>query len=540
VDLERVAAVIRPRNPWEAIDLGFGMVRAWWRPVGAAWLATVAPAWCLLFLLLSGKPVFALFLLWWLRPLFDRVPLYVVSRCLFGAPPPRGAVVAELHKLWGRDLWAALTVQRFDPARAFHLPVGQLEGLTGFHRRQRIALLNRDGLAQAVWLTLGCAVLEIAMALALLEAVGLMAPQPESGLAAALQAAAEGDAPYWLHLLAGAVAFLAFTAIEPFYVAAGFSLYLSRRTRLEGWDVEIAFRRLAGRLRGRAAAALLLGLLWLPAAAHAFFPGEDPQEAVHRILAEPEFRTREKVTTWQRRDTADPQPATRRPRRSTDPSPVPGSGSDPLDRAAPAIPSDSVGVVGLTVAVLVLIALAALSFAAWRDWRRRPRTLDPEGDRPLPETVFGLDIRPESLPDDIPAAAWAAWESGDPTAALALLYRGALACLVHRDNLEIAPSWTESDCLAAVRKHLRPGPGRSRSDRTDPSDRTDRSDQTSTGPAQGGGRGGDLQRSLPTYFAQLTAAWQSTAYAHRPPAREEAQALCGGWSGFFRAHREAA
>ena len=31
------------------------------------------------------------------------------------------------------------------------------------------------------------------------------------------------------------------------------------------------------------------------------------------------------------------------------------------------------------------------------------------------------------------------------------------------------------------------------------------------------------------YFGRLTHAWQSTAYAHRPPSREEAKALCDGW-----------
>src|SRR6185369_10353574 len=204
-----VAAVIRPRSPWEAIDLGFGMVRAWWRPVAAAWLATVAPVWCLLFLLLSGKPGWALFLLWWLRPLFDRVPLFVVSRRLFGEPTPAGAVVAGLPRLWGHDLWAGLTAQRLDPARSFHLPIGQLEGLAGGQRKRRGELLGRGGRSAAVWLTAGCSLLELAVAFGLLEVLGLMAPQPESGVAAALRAAAEGDAPYWLHLVAGGIAFLA-------------------------------------------------------------------------------------------------------------------------------------------------------------------------------------------------------------------------------------------------------------------------------------------------------------------------------------------
>jgi len=37
---------------------------------------------------------------------------------------------------------------------------------------------------------------------------------------------------------AAAVAF-----IEPFYVAAGFGMYLNRRVELEAWDVEQEFRR---------------------------------------------------------------------------------------------------------------------------------------------------------------------------------------------------------------------------------------------------------------------------------------------------------
>jgi hypothetical protein len=477
--------------------------------VSAAWLATVAPVWCLLFLLLSGKPFLALFLLWWLRPLFDRVPLFVVSRCLFGAPPPRGAVIAELRRLWGSDLWAGLTVQRFDLARSFHLPVGQLEGLAGPQRKRRIELLNRAGHAQATWLTFGCFLLELAACIALLEVLGIMAPQPESGLSAAFQAAADGDAPYWLGLVIGAVSFLAFTVLEPFYVAAGFSLYLSRRTRLEGWDVEIAFRRLTGRLAGRGtggtAAALLLALLSLvaaprPALASSGAADPDPARIIHQILAGPDFHTREKVTSWKRRQPRKPKEATAEPAEAP---PAPRASSGTSGFSAPSLPAGSVGLVGFLVAAAILAVLAVLSFGAWRDWRRRVRLPGEEDGRtPLPQAVFGLDIRPESLPLDVPAAAWAAWESGDPAAALALLYRGALACLVHRDGLEIAPSWTEGDCLAAVKR-----------------------------------RGA---RESSDYLARLTAAWQSTAYAHRPPSREEAQALCAGWSRCFRTHHQAA
>lgn len=505
MDLENVAAVIRPRSPWEAIDLGFGMVRAWWRPVGSAWLLTVAPAWCLLFLLLSGKPGLALFVLWWLRPLFDRVPLHVVSRRLFGAAPAPGEVAGDLPQLWGRDLLAALTIQRLDPSRSFHLPVGQLEGLTGTARKRRTVLLDYSGRSAAIWLTAACSLLEIFTFFGLLGLVGLLSQGP--GIWAALRtAASEETLPYWLGLVIGALSFLAFLIIEPFYVAAGFSLYLSRRTMLEGWDVEISFRRLAARLTGgrRGRAAVVLLVLALGGAGMAegkprptSSEAADPSAVIRQVLASPDFRTREKVSTWRLRKRSSSQP------RDRDEEEAPA-------RPGFSLPTEAIRVVALSLGGVVLVILGLLLFRLIRDWLRRVPTSSKRDADPLPEAVFGLDIRPESLPPDVPAAAWAAWERGDPAAALGLLYRGALACLVHRDGLEVASSWTEGDCLAVVRRRAVPA------------------------GADDGAQ----------YFARLTYAWQSTAYAHRPPSREEAQALCSTWSQHFetagREGREAA
>ncbi len=36
---------------------------------------------------------------------------------------------------------------------------------------------------------------------------------------------------------------LAVLLIEPFYVAAGFAMYLNRRAELEAWDIEQEFKR---------------------------------------------------------------------------------------------------------------------------------------------------------------------------------------------------------------------------------------------------------------------------------------------------------
>jgi hypothetical protein len=72
-----------------------------------------------------------------------------------------------------------------------------------------------------------------------------------------------------------------------------------------------------------------------------------------------------------------------------------------------------------------------------------------------PSFVRDLDIRPESLPPDIGAAAFALWEQGEKRGALALLYRGMLSRLVHVHSVPIRDSSTEGDCLALATRHLR-------------------------------------------------------------------------------------
>ena len=65
-----------------------------------------------------------------------------------------------------------------------------------------------------------------------------------------------------------------------------------------------------------------------------------------------------------------------------------------------------------------------------------------------PTHVQDLDIRPETLPHDIGAAARALWDRGECRAALALLYRGMLSRFAHVHRVPIRDSSTEGDCLA--------------------------------------------------------------------------------------------
>lgn len=76
------------------------------------------------------------------------------------------------------------------------------------------------------------------------------------------------------------------------------------------------------------------------------------------------------------------------------------------------------------------------------------RVFDGEAPFIAPTHVGELDIRPETLPSDVGAAARALWDRGEQRAALALLYRGLLSRLAHVHRLPIRDSTTEGDCLA--------------------------------------------------------------------------------------------
>jgi hypothetical protein len=126
------------------------------------------------------------------------------------------------------------------------------------------------------------------------------------------------------------------------------------------------------------------------------------------------------------------------------------------------------------------------------------RFLQSRGERSVPlrfstpTHVRDLDIRPESLPDDIGGAALELWERGEHRAALALLYRGLLSRLAHVHSVPIRDSSTEGDCLTLAAAHL---------------------------PA-----------ARSAYMGRLIRIWQRAVYGSVEPSAEEFHALCAGFA----------
>jgi len=470
-----IAIALRRRSPWEAMDLGLSMLQRWWRLVYvphlvvAALVAAVAfaAAWML------ERPWVALLAIWWLKPLNDRVVLHVLSRAVFGEKQGTRAVFAQAGQWLRTGLLPYLLFRWWpDMARSFYLPVRQLEGQRYSQARARKSQLGRRVHSYAVWLTIVCLHFELVVYWSLGLGTELLLPATASEGRNFFESLQTGDVWGWADVAAYA---FAVALLEPFYVAAGFALYLNRRSVLEGWDIEVALRRIAERHAAAVAGILIslfIGISFLPETA---FAQKDPKQEIAEVLKAPEFPHQRDTTQWRLRK--------------------PWEQGEPRERRD----LSWLGALGQALAdgVRVLFWIAAgalLAYALWWAARLLPRGAGPapEPYRP-PESLFGMELAPEKLPADVATAAAALAAEGKLREALGLLYRGALSDLVHRQGVMLLASHTEGEVLSLV-------PGEKRS-----------------------------------YMKDLVDLWRHCAYGRLKPGRAQVDALAQGYRGFVAA-----
>lgn len=488
MQLADLQAELRPRSWWEAMELGLALLRRDAAPAMGAWLALALPAWLLIAGLLWQHPFWALGLLWWLEALWDLAVLHVLSRSLFGPTPSVAATLRAWPGLVKRLFLLAGLRYRLGPSQAARLPVLMLEGLSPARRGVRM----REMLQGLYAPSLAMSLLTVLMRLNLLVAAAVLVgwftsqplPMPDAEIIAPL--------PSWFQLAAFAALFVSSAIVRPTEVAAGFGLYLARRTASEGWDIELRFRRLADRLRGGAGAALVLLLILLvspPATAQ----DSDPAEVIQQVLQHEDFDTTHTRNRW--------VPRKRGPEPELTPAP---EASDPQGRQTrqaegrprPDMPLHSLVGTALETALWAALVLV-LALVLW-EVIRRGRGL-PVGGTSTPGTqrpaiaVAGTQPR-DAAPADPVQRARGLWEQGQGAAALGALYQAAVQALV-AGGLKVPDGATEGEVLRLARRQLSE-PGRS-------------------------------------YLQRLVRAWQALAYAHRTPDDASFEGFLTDWPDGF-------
>ena len=321
--LSDATVAIRPRSTWEAMDLGVLMSQQHRRLLMTSWAIVTLPLFVVLSLLLWDSPSLAVLIFWWLKPAYERLPLYILSKALFGETPTLKQALREFPRLLKPQLLASLTWRRLSLSRSFLLPVVQLEGLDGTARQQRLQVLLQRNAGAAQWLTIIGMHLETALWIGLMVLFYMLLPQQIETDWDWQSLILDADHHWrWLEHLTNAFYALVLVVWEPIYVACGFSLYLNRRTALEAWDIELVFRRLRQRLNSSALGLLLAVCLLLPAVPPVW-AAADPASAPEapRLLHQPltsqaahdSIKALLDTTAVQEQGKRDPLPLWRRP-----------------------------------------------------------------------------------------------------------------------------------------------------------------------------------------------------------------------------------
>jgi hypothetical protein len=178
--------------------------------------------------------------IWCAKPWLDRTILFVLSRAAFGKPTAPVDVWRAQRHVWWRQFLFTWTVRRLSLWRGLTEPVYQLEEFSITKAHARIRQIRHRNAGSAAMMTSAFSLSEAALSFALFSLVFWLSP---NGRTPSLEEFVTGGVPTFIALsmpLAYAVTVL---FLEPFYVAAGFAMYLNRRAELEAWDIEQEFRR---------------------------------------------------------------------------------------------------------------------------------------------------------------------------------------------------------------------------------------------------------------------------------------------------------
>lgn len=454
---------VRPRHAWEALELGSSLLRYYMAAVYKPWLIL----WFLLASFIFVLPMsigWKFFFLSWLAPLCERSVVFVLSRAVFGNTPSMKESLKSFLSQCKTGWFSTLVLWRLAPGRAFKSPIWQLEGSKGDFANKRYKALSFMSSTSAFWFGFFFSTIETCVIFTLdylwfeqsiiqvvTEFSVLQSEIPLQRLAFL----------YWTMALV-------YAFFRPFYVSSCFTLYLSQRMKIEGWDIELQFRNIANRVQAKNIILALVFTLTL------FTPSlvkaeQTPQEVIGEVMAHEDFNEKQEVTRYFPKDLGEDENV--------------GTPSSPSSQFFTYI-----------IVIICIVAVIGILVYILRNARKLSVRSYKEVVKEV-NSVMGMDISKQSLPNDIPGEVMKLWHSGEVRGALSLLYRGALFQFIDVYKVDFEESDTEGDCLLKVNRQ---------------------SDQREK-----------------EFFQELTSLWQQLAYAHVEPQEERIVFLCQHWPQIF-------
>ncbi len=520
--LQEITANIRLRSTWEAIDMGFAMVQNWWKAIYIPLSILTFSIAALLYLLIPEDDFWmAGLIFWWLKPLYDRLVLHIISHKLFNEELSSWEALKAIPSLiWNTGFFQTMTFRRLSLSRGFNLPIWQLEQLRGKPRADRQRVLHLAAHSQATWLTIAMIHLELFLVLSLFALIALFTP--ENILSDFVDGLFNNkfDNTIWLDYLNYVFYVVVVTFLHPFYIAGSFALYINRRTQLEAWDLELDFRKLAIRVKNLLKPKTIttpplfyifvfltiLGGSPNTVNAETNLPNtistgeqdtktefiadtrqgaESSKKIIKEVMLTKNLDDKKTTKLWVRKKLP------KKKNINTDDSGV----ADFLKNLFKPIALFISKVIEFGLWILIAIAIGLLFY--YRDlWLPLLQGGSITKQKySAPEVMFGMDVRAESLPDNIIGEAQKLWQAGKHRESLSLLYRGALIRLINQEHVKLENSHTEGDVLHHANKQLTP--------------------------------------AKQAYLKTLTAQWKLIAYAHRLPADADMQQLFSRWDSDF-------
>jgi hypothetical protein len=512
--LDKMTIALRVRSPWQAMDLGLRMVRANARAIWVPYIQFTLP----IFLMINGLGYLidhmwiGWVFIWWLKPLYDRIPLHVLSRVTFGGEPTRKETLRSPFN-WKFGLLASwLTIRRFSFWRSMTTPIDILENLSSARLPQRRSVLVSAVSAQMMGLTFICVLFEIVIYTSLIALFYMFIPIEYVGkVFDDFQNSFTIEPPKWADLAFNFVYYISVVVVSPFYVGAGFAAYLNRRTQLEAWDIEIAFKRIASRFKAVSSA---IALCFVVASGIGFsqqiiaaeseetkaeaIPAAKPKslqelmgdrykaepksvaDAVAKAYRNKDLGPKEKITSW--------EPKYKKKEKEKEKEKTENSSLKGLESVIESFTAmiAFMAEYGLWILLALFLAFLAWKLRDWMPWQGEKTTSKRELDALSESDVLNL----ETLPNDISHVVQQLWPH-QPRAALALLYRASVEKLADRLGIHFPPGATEAECLRRSKRLSQP--------------------------------------ESEAVFKRVVRAWQAAAYAHRLPDQNEFEVLLSDW-----------